>query len=386
MNVTASNNRGYMGSTGSDLSKNKRILSLDVFRGITIVLMILVNSQGNSYPYQLLEHAKWNGCTFADVVFPFFLFIVGLTSVISLNKQKTGTIESDIYWIIIKRSILIFALGLFLNIFPYYYSLGSLRIYGILQRIALCYLVCSIIYLNTTVRTQLLIFSGILLGYWLVMTQIPVPGLGVNQLTETGSWVSYLDQLIFSAPHLFFKVYDPEGFFSTIPAIATTLGGTLAGSVLLASFSYKKKYYVLLLAGFISLSLGWAWSFTFPINKNLWTSSFVLWTSGLALIVFALCFWLIDIRGYKKWTLPFKIFGMNAIFAFTFHVILLKLQFIFHFILSDGTRGNMKVAITDYIFAGYSSQNAALMYSLLFLLMNFLVVAFLYRRKIFFKI
>lgn len=368
------------------LAPTKRILSLDVFRGLTIVLMILVNSQGNQYAYPILEHAEWNGCTLADIVFPFFLFIVGLTSVISLNKNRDLHDKSEIYRGIFKRSIILFIIGVFLNIFPYFINLNTIRIYGILQRIALCYLICSFIYLNTNIKTQLLIFLGILWGYWFAMTLVPVPGYGANQLTLDGSWVSYFDQLIFSRSHLLDKVYDPEGFFSTFPSVATTLSGVLTGSLLLSTMSNNQKCSIMFLIGCIFLLLGWAWDFTFPINKNLWTSTFVLWSSGLALITFAFCFFIIDILNYTKWALPLKIFGMNALFAFIFHVLLLKLQFAFYFHLNDGSSGNLKAKITDILFGMFTNANAALLYSLFFLLLNFLVVSYLYKRKIFIRI
>ncbi len=366
-------------------NSTQRIASLDVFRGLTIILMILVNSQGNQYPYPILEHASWNGCTLADVVFPSFLFIVGLTSVISLNRNRANQ-DDNVYGAIVRRSLLLFALGLFLNIFPTHIYLSSLRFYGILQRIAFCYLVSSMIYLKTSTKTQMLIFLAILWGYWLMMTQVPVPGFGANQLTVEGNWVSYVDQMIFSSAHLLGKVYDPEGLFSTIPSIATTLSGVLTGNLLLASMSNQKKFYLMMMLGIISILLGWSWSYSFPINKNLWTSSFVLWTSGFALIVFALCYLFIDILNYKRWSLPFKIFGMNALFAFTFHVILLKLQFVFYFTLNDGSKGNMKAMLTEYWFGSYSNPNAALFYSILFLFINFLVVSFLYKKKIFIRL
>lgn len=368
-----------------EIAPTRRIASLDVFRGLTIVLMILVNSQGNEYAYPILEHAAWNGCTFADLVFPFFLFIVGLTSVISLNKSKMNQ-DAHLYRAIFRRSILLFALGVFLNIFPKYIDISSLRVYGILQRIAVCYLVSSIIYLKTSTKVQTLIFLAILWFYWFMMTLVPVPGYGANLFTVDGNWVAYFDQLIFSSAHLYGKVYDPEGFFSTIPSIATTLSGVLTGSLLLTSSTGQKKFYVMMVFGVVFILLGWFWNYSFPINKNLWTSSFVLWTSGFALIVFALCYLIVDILNCQRWALPFKIFGMNAIFAFTFHVLLLKLQFVFYFILKDGSKGNMKAMLTEYCFGQYSPPNAALFYSLLFLLINFIVVSFLYKRKIFFRI
>ncbi len=368
--------------------QSKRVLSLDVFRGLTIVLMILVNSPGNRSPYPILEHATWNGCTLADLVFPSFLFIVGLTSVIhlksqlGLNKQDKGLL----YAAILRRSVILFALGLFINVFPHPIDVNTVRIYGILQRIALCYLISSVIYLNTSIKTQILIFIGILLGYWLMMTLIPVPGFGANNLTEHGSWVAYFDQLLFSAPHLYGTVYDPEGAFSTLPSLATTLAGVLTGNLLISALSQYKKFIYMLFAGIISLGLGWIWSFSFPINKDLWTSSFVLLTSGYALVVFAFCYWVIDILGYKKWALPFKIFGMNALFAFIFHIVLIKIQAQFVFVLKNGSIGSLKMMITEYLFEGFTAQNASLLFSFSFLLLNFLVVAFLYRRKLFIRI
>lgn len=365
------------------MNDNKRILSLDVFRGLTIVLMILVNSQGNQNPYPILQHVDWNGCSLADLVFPFFLFIVGLTTVVSFSKHQKNEID---YREILKRSLYLFLLGLFLNIFPTHFNIESLRVYGILQRIAVCYLICSYIYLNTNIKTQVLIFLVILLGYWFVMTQVPVPGLGISQLKADDSWVSYFDQLIFSKKHLFAATYDPEGFFSTLPSVATTLSGMLIGHLLLSSVNSTKKISLMMDAGIGFIIVGWLWSDTFPLNKNLWTSSFVLWTSGWAFIIFALCYFIIDVKHYEKWAFPFKVFGMNALFAFVIHVMLLKLQFAFIFNLSDGSKENIKLMITNALFSGYSASLAALMYALVFLILNYFFVLLLYKRKLFIRV
>lgn len=366
--------------------KSNRILSLDVFRGLTIILMILVNSPGNRSPYPILQHASWNGCTLADVVFPCFLFIVGLSSAIGLNNQIKVKSKSALYGGIVERSVILFLLGILLNAIPYHFDFETIRIFGVLQRIAVCYLICSVIYLNTTTKTQILIFLGILWGYWFLMTQVPVPGYGANQLTVEGNWATYFDQMLFSAPHLFAKIYDPEGFLGTIPSIATTLTGVITGRLLLAPISSKMKFYIMTFIGCVFLFLGWFWGYSFPINKDLWSSSFVLWTSGYALVVFALCFLIIDILGYSRWSLPFKIFGMNALFAFVLHVILLKIQSMFYLPLKNGTEDNFKVVVTDYLFGGFAVQNAALFYSICFLFLNFLVVAVLYRYKVFIRI
>ncbi len=359
-----------------------RILSLDVFRGITMALMVLVNSQGTRFIYPILDHAEWNGCTLADLVFPAFLFIVGVTTVISLKKQRPG---HEVYGNILKRSILLFLIGLFLNAFPLHFDLATLRVHGILQRIALCYLVCSIIYLNTAVKTQLLIFVGILLGYWYFITQIPMPGISADQLSIAHNWAGYIDSLILSPAHLY-KNFDPEGLLGTIPAIATTLSGLITGNFLLSTYSNPKKCYLMIAVGLLFLLLGWMWGWAFPINKSLWTSSYVLWTSGVSLIVFALCFYLIDVLGYTKWAFPFKVFGMNALFIFIFHVLLLKLQSILLLPLRNGTTDNLKIVISDYLFSGFSQENAGLLYALVFLLFNFIVAFLLYQRKLFIKL
>lgn len=367
-------------------SAGKRILSLDVVRGITIVLMILVNSQSGTLSYPMLLHAKWNGCTLADLVFPSFLFIVGVSIVIALSKHLGSMNKATLYREIFKRSLILFLLGLLLNMYPRHFDLATLRVCGILQRIALCYLLCSLFYLHSTVRTQIFLFVILILGYWLVMTQIPVPGFGAAQLTSVGSWVSYWDQLLLSPAHLWAKSYDPEGLFSTIPAVATTLCGVITGYLLLNSSSKQKTFFVMIAVGTLFLILGWVWGYSFPINKSLWTSSFVLWTSGCSLILFACCFGMIDILGYQKWALPFKIFGMNALFVFIVHVLLLKTLFAFSVSLHDGTVMSLRAFTARFLFAQYAEPNASLFYGLTFLALNFLLAAVLYQRKIFIRI
>lgn len=368
-------------------SHAKRILSLDVFRGLTIVLMVLVNSQGTRFIYPILDHASWNGCTLADLVFPSFLFIVGITTVISLNREiKVGTNNLlQVYWSVFRRSALLFLFGLLINAYPYHFDFATLRVYGILQRIAGCYLICSLLFLNTSVRTQILIFLGILLGYWYFITSVPMPGLGQDQLIKEHNWVSYVDQLIFSPAHLY-RDFDPEGLLSTLPSVATTLLGVITGSFLLTTYSARKKCLLMILFGFLFLSLGWLWGYSFPINKNLWTSSFVLWTGGIFLIVFALCFYVVDILGYRKWAFPFEVFGMNALFIFIFHVMLLKTQLMFSIPLKNGTPESLRVAISDYLFGGFSQENAGLFYAIVFIFINYLVALLLYKRKMFIKL
>ncbi|QMT60353.1 acyltransferase family protein [Legionella sp. PC997] len=363
-----------------------RILSLDVFRGLTMALMVLVNSQGTRMTFPILEHAEWNGFTLADFVFPAFLFIVGITTVISLKRHLKVESKTLLYRSILTRTVLLFLFGMFLNAFPSHFDLATVRVYGILQRIAFCYFICALLYLNTSVKTQFFIFFGILIGYWYFLTQIPIPGTGMDQLSMTNNWVSYIDSLLFSPVHLLSKTFDPEGLLSTIPAIATTLSGVLVGHFLLTPINKQKKSMIIIATGILSLLLAWIWSYNIPINKNLWTSSFVLWSSGFSLIVFGLCFFIIDVLGYTKWSLPFKIFGMNALFIFIFHVLLLKIQSMFVVTLPNGAHDVLRVAISEYLFGGLGPQCAGLFYALLFLFFNFLVASFLYSRKIFVKI
>lgn len=371
-----------------------RIVSLDVFRGIIIVLMILVNSQAGRLSYPILLHASWNGCTLADMVFPSFLFIVGISIVVALRRhQNTEQSKRKLYQDIFKRTLLLFLLGMFLNIFPRAIDLASLRYFGVLQRIAICYCICSLIYLHSTVRSQIILFMTLLVGYWYWLTQIAVPGFGANVLTPQGSWVAYVDQLFFSSKHLFGKTYDPEGMLSTIPAIATTLSGVIIGYFLMTPCTSKSeaqnKCHIFLLMfvwAIVSLLIGWTWSYYIPFNKSLWTSSFVLWSSGFALLLFSLCYGVIDILGYKKWTLPFKIFGMNALFAFVVHILLLKAQMYLAIRSSSGELVSLRNVISNFFFGHYVEPYQSLYYGIVFLLINFIMVSVLYRRKIFIRL
>ncbi len=245
-------------------TKSERILSLDVFRGLTMALMVLVNSQGTRSIYPLLEHAAWNGCTLADLVFPAFLFIVGVTTVISLKRQKvsSGHVSVEIYENIGKRSILLLLFGLFINAFPFHFDVETVRFYGILQRIAVCYFICALVYLHTSIWTQLFVFLGILVGYWIFLALVPIPGHVGDQLIIDNNWVEYIDHWLFSPVHLY-RNFDPEGLISTIPAIATTLSGLITGSFLLSSLSKNQKFLWMLLMGGIFLLVGWYWGYIF---------------------------------------------------------------------------------------------------------------------------
>lgn len=341
--------------------------------------MIIVNSPGNQTPYRWLEHSLWNGCSLADFVFPFFIFIVGITTVLSLSKVPQQR-QSLLLFKILKRSLLIFLIGLFLNAFPNHFDLGTLRILGVLQRIALCYFLSAILFLTTGFRAQALITAILLISYWLVMT------LTTSDLTREGNFAAYLDRLLLSADHLYGKTYDPEGFLSTLPALATTLLGSLTAAWLLSSRDLRQKGRGLIWAGILALGLGWCWGLVFPINKTLWTSSFVLWTGGWALLIFAFCYWTIEIKNYRKWSKPLEIFGLNALMAYVLSILFLKMQLVIQIPRPGGFSLNLKSYLCDYLFGWASPENAALLYALAYTLIWFLVLVLLYRRKIIIKL
>ncbi|HEY0049739.1 MAG TPA: heparan-alpha-glucosaminide N-acetyltransferase domain-containing protein, partial [Pyrinomonadaceae bacterium] len=305
-----------------------RLVSLDVFRGMTVAGMVLVNNPGTwSAIYDPLEHAQWNGITPTDYVFPFFLFIVGVAISLALGKRvEAGGAGAEIYRKIITRAIVIFLLGLFLTTFPFYnftkgewLDVSNVRIMGVLQRIAVCYLCAALIFVQTNWRQQAIIAAALLLLYWALMTLIPVPGCEVTSVYDKAcNLAAYLDRAILTENHIWKqgKVYDPEGLLSTIPAIATTLAGVLCGHWIRRKIDDHEKVSAMFFFGVALLALGYAWQLAFPLNKSLWTSSYVVYTAGLALCFLGFCYWLIDIKGYRAWARAFVIFGVNALALF----------------------------------------------------------------------
>jgi predicted acyltransferase len=357
-----------------------RLLSLDVFRGLTVAIMIIVNSPGNQLPYSWLDHSAWNGCTLADLVFPFFIFIVGISLSLTLTKSRTKGLDlNTLLPKIVRRTLIIFTIGLLLNAFPHHFDIGTLRFYGVLQRIALCYFAAAILFITTSIRTQSIITAAILIGYWIVMA-LPFPGL-VHDLSPEGNVAAQLDRLLFTSAHLYGKVFDPEGFLSTIPAIATALTGNLVGAWLLTPHSPKIKLGSMTLVGVLTAMLGWLWGASFPINKALWTSSYVLWTSGLGLVTFAACYWIVDMKGWFKICKPFQILGNNALAAYILHVFFLKVQYMIVVLKADGSSGNLKEFLSEQLFSWASLPNASLLYSVAYTLLWIILLAILTRRS-----
>jgi predicted acyltransferase len=366
-----------------------RLGSLDVFRGITIAGMVLVNNPGSwEHIYWPLEHAQWHGWTPTDLVFPFFLFIVGVAITLSFaSRVESGRSARDLYLKVVKRSLIIFAIGLFLNGFPYF-GLSDLRIPGVLQRIAVCYFLASIIFLTTRVRAQVIIIISLLLGYWLLVKFVPAPGFTAGDLTKEGSLPSFIDRIVFGK-HVWAqaKVYDPEGLLSTIPALGTTLIGVLTGHWLRSKKSGYERVAGMFVAGSICVAAGWAWNAFFPINKALWTSSYVLFTGGLALQFLALCYWIIDIKGYRRWAKPFEIFGVNAIALYVVADLIAVTLGLIKVNGPDGLRVPLGSWIYETLFASWASpMNASLAFAVTFVLVCLGLMWILFRRKIFIKV
>ena len=376
-----------------------RLLSLDVFRGITIAGMVLVNNPGTwSAIYPPLEHAEWHGLTPTDLVFPFFLFIVGVSITLALGRRvEQGGINGEIYRKIIRRFLLIFGLGLFLTMFPFYsfakgewIDLSNVRIMGVLQRIAVCYLVAALIFIKTNWKQQAIIAAALLFVYWALMTLINVPGCEITTFDDKAcNLAAYIDRTILTENHIWkqSKVFDPEGLLSTIPAISTTLAGILCGHWLRYEREDYERTSGMFFFGIVSLTLGWIWSFWFPLNKALWTSSYVLYTAGLALLFLGFCYWLIDIKGYRKWSKPFVIFGVNALALFVGSGLMAKLLGIIKVTGADGEKTSLQGWIFDSIFLKIAAPiNASLMFAICFILLWLFLMWLLYRKRIYIKV
>lgn len=437
------------------ISEQGRLVSLDVFRGMTIAGMVLVNNPGTwSAIYGPLKHAEWHGITPTDYIFPFFLFIVGVAIPIALTKRLRNGVTRDIYLKILYRAAMIFALGILMSMIPFFqfndttgipyaikillvlsfsaalllfllerktaaaitaatsalvvlifyfsggqivwYNFGGMRIPGVLQRIAVCYLVASLIFLHTSWKQQAMIGVVLLLLYWILMTLVPVPGCEITTIDDKAcNLAAWLDRTILTEAHMWrsAKVFDPEGILSTIPAIVTTLSGVLTGTWLLRtrednSDSAYATASGLFFFGTVLLALGWSWSLVFPLNKSLWTGSYVLYTSGLALLTLGFCYWLIDIKGYRRWAWPFVVFGVNALALFVFSGIMARLL---GMIRIAGAEDLPDITLQQWIFKNLflswaSPINASLAYAISFILFWLFLMWLLYRKRIYIKV
>jgi predicted acyltransferase len=304
-----------------------RLVSLDAFRGITIAGMILVNNPGSwSHVYEPLRHAEWHGWTPTDLVFPFFLFIVGVALPFSFRKRiARGAGRAELLLHVVQRATILFGLGLFMA-WWLRFDLSTLRIPGVLQRIAVVYVFAAAAYLFLRPKPRFALTVTLLLGYWAVLTLVPVPGQGAGVLTPDGNLAAWLDRLLLDG-HLWSqsRTWDPEGVLSTVPAVASALVGVHTGEWLRRTDrSPHEKTLGMVALGALSVGVGIMWDGWFPINKNLWTSSYVAFTSGVALVSLAACYWLIDARGARTWARPAVIYGRNALAVFVASGLLAK--------------------------------------------------------------
>ncbi|NJO47783.1 MAG: DUF1624 domain-containing protein [Oscillatoriales cyanobacterium RM2_1_1] len=371
-----------------------RLSVLDVFRGVAIASMILVNNPGSwDHVYPPLLHASWQGCTVTDLVFPFFLFIVGTAMAFSLGKftpenrltAQTPTIPSQLYRRILRRCTLLFGLGLLLNGYPNY-DFSTIRIMGVLQRISLAYFLAAMVVLHGSYRKIVVTLVVVLGGYWGAMQWIPVPGYGAGQLTPEGNLGAYLDTLILGKEHLLKGgPYDPEGLFSTLPAVGTVLLGYLTGVWLQRQPIQTQTSLNLAMAGVCGIIGGSLWGIIFPLNKALWTSSYVVYTAGWALVFLGICYETLEVRG-QTWGFPFKVMGLNSIFLFVASGFVARLL-IFTPIQSVPEPISLKTWIYQQGFASWAGEmNGSLLFAVVTVVIWWMVAFGLYLKGWFIKV
>jgi predicted acyltransferase len=398
-----------------------RLMSLDVFRGATIASMILVNNPGNwGAIYKPLDHAEWHGWTFTDLIFPFFIWIVGVAIPLSTARRlEQGQSRRQLLLHALRHSVIIFALGFFLNSCLYFID-GSLfrdgfsawfhnyattvRVPGVLQRIGICYFIATMIYLGTGIRGQIIWIAGLLAGYWVLMIIGPLFGCGTGGLEQHGNFAEYIDNLVLNGKiigvHVWKggKTWDPEGIFSTVPAIATCLFGIMTGHLIRSKQTPETKTAWLFVGGNLLLFAGVVMDVWLPINKKLWTSSYSVFMAGMAMNCFAVCYWLVDVQGWRKWAKPFAIYGMNAIAVFMMAGLLGRILPTIKVASAAGKKIGLQSYLYDNLFAPFacadtapffgflaSPKNVSLMWALMYVTGLYLVAYAMYRRKWFLK-
>lgn len=368
--------------------KPGRVVSLDIMRGITMAFMVMVNNQGPGEYFQL-HHSVWNGITLTDLVFPTFLFIVGVSIVLSVEaRYRHGLSTAKLIAHAGRRTVILILLGLVVNGFPFF-PFGTLRIYGVLQRIAICYFIATLLYLwRKDVASKIAIVVVCLVGYWLLMRFVPVPGLGtpgksIPFMDKDMNLAAFIDRHIFPG-RLLVGTHDPEGLLSDLPALGTTMLGVLTGMWIRSGRSTRAKFAGLAASGAMGMALGLIWNPWFPINKRLWTSSFVLFTAGVALLLFAFLYYLLDVRKWTgRWEAFWMVYGTNAIFGYVLSELLYSTLRAIH--PAPG------VTLFTWIYARSFAHIepaafAALLYSIAFTLLCWVITYQLYRKRIFLKV
>ncbi len=359
-----------------------RLVSLDIFRGLTIAFMIIVNTPGSwSYVYPPLKHASWHGCTPTDLVFPFFLFIVGVSMWYSFQKYGQE-INGGSLLRIFRRTVTIFAVGVFLAIFPYFNrDYSTLRIMGVLQRIAVAYCLGAILCLSVRRDYLWIVVAVILLLYWAILAFFGGP----DPYSLEGNFVQKVDAAILGIDHMYKgygRPFEPEGLLSTLPAVATVIIGYFTGSIIGKETPSGITVIKLLLFGAAAAGLGLLWGMLFPVNKPMWTSSYVLYTAGWALGVLALIYLVADVLRFQKWGLFFMVFGMNALFAFVLAGIWTRMM-LFIKIGGENEKITLYSWLYEKIFAPLpGNMNGSLMFALVQMMLIWMVALILYRKKI----
>ena len=370
-----------------------RLVSVDVFRGVTMAAMVIVNTPGDwSAVFSPLLHADWHGWTPTDLIFPFFVFIVGVSIV--LSARSAGSML-----VILRRAAILYALGLLLALYPRF-EFTTVRIVGVLPRLALCYLAAALIFRSSTPGGRVfrpgipasgvisVAVLGLLLGYWALMAWVPAPGGLAGDLTPSGNVGAWIDRTVLGEAHLWrqSRTWDPEGLLSTLPAIATALTGLLAGIVLTSGREAAQKVRWLLTAGLVATAIGLVWDRWFPINKNLWTSSYVMFTSGLASVALGATYWWYDVKRRRLLAKPFVVMGTNALALFVVSGFLVKTLILLKVTGSAGEPVTLYRAIFEHVFAPFASPKvASLLFASAALVLLYGLLELMYRRRMFLR-
>ena len=394
------------------VAASERLLALDVFRGATVAAMLVVNNPGSwGAVYPPLLHAEWHGWTPTDLIFPFFLFIVGVTTHLSLSARRArGDADAALVRQVLRRAGLIFLWGFVLSAFPFFatgavgtnpdpsfldrvaWRFEHVRFLGVLQRIGLAYAAAALLTLRTSLKQQVAILAVLLYGYWALMTLMPVPGHGIGALlldSRGDNLAAHLDRWILGLDHTWSgsRIFDPEGPLSTIPAVGTAMFGVLAGRWLGSGKPLGERIEGLFAGGFLATVLGLAWGWVFPINKSLWTSSYALFTAGAAACTLAAAMWVIDRQRVTWWTTPFKVFGVNPLVAFVGSGLLARLIYSLLTVRVGGEVVSLEAAVYDALFASWlAPRDASLLFALAFTGLWLAVLWVLYRKRIFIRV
>jgi predicted acyltransferase len=361
---------------------------LDVFRGGTIAAMILVNNQASPQAYHQLRHAEWHGWTFTDLVFPFFLWIVGVAITLSFAKRvERGDDRSKLLFHVFRRSLMIFSIGLLLNAIPRF-DLGGVRIPGVLQRIAICYFLASAVFLYFETKGRILWALFLFTSYWIAMKLLPVPGFGAGDMSVDGNFAKYIDGIILTG-HMYSatKTWDPEGIVSTLPAVVNTLLGIFCGQMLQWKRSMEEKTAWLFFAGNTLVFGALMLSTWMPINKKLWTVPYALFTSGLAFVVFACCYWLVDVKGWTRFAKPFSIYGMNALAVYILSGLVGRVMDMIPVAVAGGAPSSLRAALWKGAQNLLSNPaDASLLFGSAHVLLLFAFAFWMYRRNIILRV